>query len=106
MSEKIKVGLVGIGRAAWGMQCPELAERSDLFELVATCDVLTERNKTAQDKYGAHIKGYDNIESLVEDPNVELVSVATPSTLHISHAKTALKAGKHVFLEKPMTINY
>ena len=50
---------------------------------------------TAHGSYGA----------LVTDPNVDIVYIATPHPQHVSAAKLALNAGKHILLEKPFTIN-
>ena len=40
-SKKIKIGIAGIGRAGWGMHCPELDHYKDLYEIVAACDGKT-----------------------------------------------------------------
>ncbi|MEM7645785.1 MAG: Gfo/Idh/MocA family oxidoreductase [Pseudomonadota bacterium] len=106
MSKKIRVGLVGIGRAAWGMQCPELEERSDLFEVVASCDILPDRNESMRQRFGDQVRGYTDIGKLALDPDVDLVSIATRSGDHVEHAKVALESGKHVFLEKPIGLTF
>lgn len=51
------------------------------------------------------IKVYSDYESLVADPNVEIVYVASPQSHHYRHVKLCLEAGKHVLCEKPFTIN-
>ena len=51
-------------------------------------------------------RGYDKIEELVLDPEVEVVDIATRSCDHFKHAKIALDAGKLVMLEKPMCTSY
>src|SRR5215469_11667352 len=48
---------------------------------------------------------HPSYESLVADPSVDLVYVATPHPLHYPNAKLALEAGKHVLVEKPFTLN-
>lgn len=100
----IKLGLVGIGRAGWGMHCRELEGREDKFKLAAGCDVIPERRQKMADKYGC--KMYSKIDDLVADPEVEVVDIATRSVDHLKHAEIALKAGKTVFLEKPVCVNY
>ena len=98
---KIKVGIVGIGRAGWGMHRPELGQWPELFEIVAACDIIPERVKTMQDQFpGLH--GYGDLRELVTDPKVELVTIATRSIDHIPHALLALAAGKYVMVEKPV----
>ena len=44
--------------------------------------------------------------SIVKDPNIDAVILTTPHSLHSKHAIQALRAGKHVFVEKPMATKY
>jgi dihydrodiol dehydrogenase / D-xylose 1-dehydrogenase (NADP) len=48
---------------------------------------------------------YDSYEQVYNDPEVDIVYVATPHALHLRNALDAIQAGKHVLCEKPMTIN-
>lgn len=50
-------------------------------------------------------KWYDRAEDLLADPEVDAVYIATPPRYHLGYAKDALRAGKHVYVEKPMTLN-
>ncbi|MGQ9813626.1 MAG: Gfo/Idh/MocA family protein [Candidatus Roseilinea sp.] len=98
----IKIAIAGIGRAGWGMHCPELDKRRDKFVIVAACDVLPERGAMMRDRYGC--RAYTDFDALLNDPDVELVSIATPTLLHVPQAVRALQADKHVFLEKPIAL--
>ena len=100
----IRLGIVGLGRAGWGMHCKELEGREEKFAIVAAFDVIEERRTRMAERYGC--KTYERIEDLVADPDVEMVDIATRSVDHFRHAKAALEAGKDVFLEKPMTATY
>ncbi|MCX5682404.1 MAG: Gfo/Idh/MocA family oxidoreductase [Planctomycetota bacterium] len=100
----IRLGLLGLGRAGWGMHCEELKGKENLFRFVAACDPMADRRKMMADKYGC--RTYERIEDLLADPEVEVVDVATRSLDHFAHASLALAAGKHVFLEKPICANY
>ena len=104
MTQSIKIGIVGLGRAGWGMHCPELDERTDSFEIVAACDVITSRRERMAERYGCKV--YADVAELIADPDVELVDIATRSCDHYAHAAMALTAGKDVLLEKPMTVSY
>lgn len=104
MSNPIRIGLVGLGRAGWGMHIQEIKDKKEKFQVVAVCDILPERVKKSMDHCGC--TGYGSIDELIADPNVELVDIATRSCDHYEHAMKALKAGKDVLLEKPMTLNY
>lgn len=103
----INVGIVGLGRAGMNMHVGELTrpERKSKFNIVAGCDPLVDRLDTLQDKF-PQACGYKTIQELLADPEVELVSIASRSLEHVPHALLALKAGKHVFLEKPIAVTF
>lgn len=103
-TDPVRLGLVGLGRAGWGMHCPELRGREDRFRIVAACDLIPERRQRMADTYGC--RAYERVEDLVGDPDVEVVDIATRSKDHFAHASLALMAGKTVFLEKPMCVTY
>ncbi len=97
----IRTAIVGTGRAGWGMQCTELAGRADAFRIVAACDTYEPWRRRFAERYpDASVSG--DIDVILDDPEVELVSIATRSVDHYDHAMRALRAGKLVFLEKPM----
>jgi len=102
-TKPVGIGLVGCGRAGWGMHCNEIAGKTDMFEIVAACDILPERRERIAGRLSCPT--YADIKDLLADPNVELVDVATRSPEHYPHAVMALKTGKHVWLEKPMTLD-
>ena len=86
------------------MHLPELRGKEEMFEIYAVCDVEADRRENMRKLYGC--KTYERVEDLVEDPLVDVVDIATRSCDHFKHAKTALDAGKLVFLEKPMCTTY
>jgi len=49
-------------------------------------------------------KVYDDIEYVLEDPQIQVIHICTPNLLHYSMVKKALEAGKHVVCEKPLTM--
>lgn len=100
----IRVGIVGLGRAGWGMHGPELQGKEAQFRIVAACDIDKDHRLRFADKYGC--TAYRDIGHLIADPNVELVDLATRSADHVTHALQAMKAGKHVLIEKPMSLSY
>jgi len=86
------------------MHCGELAKYPDQFQLVAACDTEQSRLDLMAEKYACDT--YADFAQMVQDPNVDLVSVATRSPEHTAHAILALTAGKYVFLEKPVALSY
>lgn len=102
MGKPIQVGLVGLGRAGYGMHRIELGRRPEQYRFAAVCDEIPERMQVFADEFGS--RTYATIEELVRDDEVELVTVATRSVDHFKHAKLALEAGKNVLIEKPFGI--
>ena len=100
----IQVGIWGLGRAGWGMHCPELDRFKDEFEVVAGCDIDPNRVDELLARY-PKAKGYTDGSKFLSDKNIELVSVAVRSPQHADYAIRALEAGKMVFLEKPIAIS-
>ncbi|MBB3970449.1 Gfo/Idh/MocA family oxidoreductase [Mucilaginibacter phyllosphaerae] len=62
---------------------------------------VVERNEKKAGKIYPDITSYHSIQELLNDDEIELVIVNTPSNLHFEHTLLALNAGKHVLLEKP-----
>lgn len=105
MQTPLKIGIVGLGRAGFGMQCSELNAKKDRFEIVAGCDTHKPWLDRMKDHY-PDCSIYDNMEEFLANSDIELVSIATRSVDHFDHAMAALGTGKNVQLEKPMCINY
>ena len=102
---KVKVGIVGLGRAGYAMHCMELDKYKSKFEIVAGCDPLPEKRERFQQKL-KKAKVYETIDELMADPDVELIDIANRTVDHFSDALKALKTGKDVFLEKPICTTY
>jgi predicted dehydrogenase len=100
----IRVGVIGYGRATVQQHALELEAVKDKFQIVAVSVRSKERQELARAKY--HCAIYGDYWDLLKDPNVELVDITTPSVDHAPMAIAALDAGKHVFLEKPITVSY
>jgi len=101
-TQRIKVGIAGLGRAGWGIHAQALAGLPELFNVAAVCDPDRERQAEAQDRFGC--RAYDDLDGLLT-ADVELVVVATPSQMHADDTIQALQAGKHVLVEKPMALS-
>jgi predicted dehydrogenase len=102
----IGLGLVGLGRAGINMHCKELELKNRLkkFNLVAACDPDASRRKMVEEKYGC--RTYATVEELIADDGVELVDIANRTPEHTPDALKALRAGKDVYLEKPIAVSY
>ncbi|MBE3070744.1 MAG: Gfo/Idh/MocA family oxidoreductase, partial [Planctomycetes bacterium] len=103
-NERLGVGYIGCGgRAGAHMGCIKYLrdEQKVPVEPVAVCDVYRPRMERAAKDLGA--KGYMDHRELLADPKVDVVCIATPDHQHGYQAIDALKAGKHVYCEKPVT---
>src|SRR5689334_23343332 len=98
---KLRYGIIGCGVInTWHAEAIGATEQA---ELVAVCDIVPERAKAAADRWG--VTGYTSRQDLLNNRNIDVVTIATPSGLHAEHAIEAIKAGKHVIVEKPIDIN-
>jgi UDP-N-acetyl-2-amino-2-deoxyglucuronate dehydrogenase len=70
--------------------------------LVACCDTVAPKAQTLADKYGA--RAYGSYEEMLRRDDIDIVTVATPSGLHLEPTVAAAAAGKHVLCEKPLEI--
>jgi predicted dehydrogenase len=102
MAAKLKVGVVGVG-AIGTVHCDAYQANSEQAELRALCDSDRQRLAAQGEKRGVAHRFSDYRDLLKSD--VEAVSVCVGNTLHREVAVAALKAGKHVLLEKPMAMN-
>lgn len=72
------------------------------FRVAGVYDILPEQNALARQN---GLRAYGNLEELLTDETVELVTVATPNDSHLSLALAALESGKHVICEKPVALS-
>lgn len=94
------IGIVGFG--GMGNWHRELIETIDGVKVAGIYDIKEDRNKYAVEN-GIHT--YESLEQLLDDKDIDLVLIATPNDLHKPIAIQAMRAGKHVVSEKPVTLN-
>ncbi len=102
MNKKTVVGQVGLGK--WGRNLFKNFHALPDCELRYGCDM----SQAMLDSYAAEYKGPAFISDpaqMINDPELEAVVVATPAPAHYKLAKLALEAGKHVYVEKPITLD-
>ena len=98
-----KLGGAVIGTGAWGKNHARIYKELASTKLVAICDVNAERAKDIASQFG--VKAYTSSTRMLKNKEIEAVSVCTWSTKLAKEALKALKAGKHVLVEKPMATN-
>jgi predicted dehydrogenase len=95
------IGTGGQGMAHVGIQ-KENAAANNIVQ-VAACDLSDHRQQDAKDKIGPDCKLYKNYEDLLANKDIDAVTIATVDHWHCKTAIAALEAGKHIYVEKPMT---
>jgi predicted dehydrogenase len=98
MSEKIRCAVIGAG--AIGLEQLAGFKSHPNVELAGVAEVHAQRREEAAKKYD--IRGVEDYHELLRDPSIDAVSIGLPNFLHAEVAIAALKAGKHVMLDKPM----
>ncbi|HHN46229.1 MAG TPA: Gfo/Idh/MocA family oxidoreductase [Planctomycetes bacterium] len=96
----VKVGVIGAGGAGRLLHLPAFKEVPDA-EVVALADAREERVKAVADQYGVP-KRFTDYRKLLEE-ELDMVTIGLPNHLHCEVATAALKAGKHVVTEKPLS---
>lgn len=102
----VKVAIIGCGTIANSAHGPSYAKNPDAK--IAYCvDIIPERARALAEKFGdADTRALADYHDLLQDPEVEAVSVCVPNYLHAPISIDCLKAGKHVLCEKPAALNY
>lgn len=99
--DRVRVGIVGCGDIALKNYVPGTAALFPRVEIAAACDIEESHAEYAAEHYGIP-RTYTRIEDLLEDSEVEGVEILTPWPFHFELALAALRAGKHVYVQKPM----
>lgn len=99
--KKLNWGILGTGWIATEMA--EALKRVN-NEIYAVCGTSLASAQQFADKYGV-INAYGSADEMIRDDNIDIVYIATPHNLHHKFLIQSLKAGKHVFCEKAITVN-
>ncbi|MCW4050127.1 MAG: Gfo/Idh/MocA family oxidoreductase [Candidatus Bathyarchaeota archaeon] len=95
----INVSVIGCG--VWGSNHARVYNEIPSINLKSVADIDKKSVEKVAEKF--NIEGYTDFEKIINDKNVEAVSICTPTVTHANLALLAIKAGKHVLVEKPMT---
>ncbi|HSK64157.1 MAG TPA: Gfo/Idh/MocA family oxidoreductase, partial [Pyrinomonadaceae bacterium] len=98
----IKVGVIGYGY--WGPNLVRNFMAASGSAVMRVCDLRPERLAPLNKLYPG-IKTCGHVTDLINDPQIDAVVIATPVASHYDLALAALKAGKHVLVEKPLAAN-
>lgn len=104
-NERINVALIGCGgRGSYIIA--NMVNPTGMADLVAACDIWQKRldsyPSNVEKSWGKRPKTYSDYRKLLADADIDAVVIATPDHQHIGMATDAIKAGKHVYVEKPI----
>jgi predicted dehydrogenase len=112
-SERVVMGLVGCGSHGCGWNLDRMFNNSEQ-QVVAICDVDSSHMANAELKVNTHysrtlgrdysVEKHDDFRDLINRSDLDAVDVATPDHWHVIPALMAIKAGKHVICEKPLSL--
>lgn len=97
---KLKVGIIGLGV---GEQHIAGYQKHPACQVVSICDFSKEKINLARKKY-PHFQISNNADCLLEDPNIDIVSIASYDNYHYAQIKKAIDNNKHIFVEKPLCL--
>ncbi len=105
-NSRLKVGWIGVGSRGYHVMNMAYGGSADLMEVTAVCDTyagnLAKGKDNVQTKGKNTPKTFTDYKDLIADPSIDVVVIATPEHLHYEMAMAALKAKKHIYLEKPI----
>lgn len=99
MSDTLRVAIVGAGY--WGPNLARNFRASDAWDLAAICDLDADRARRVANSVGG-VPTTTELHTLLVDPTIDAIAIATPAGSHHAVALAAIDAGKHVIVEKPL----
>ena len=105
-NDKAQVGWIGVGSRGYYLMDRLYTGSKNMVEVVAVCDTYKGHLSRAKDRVqtmgGNTPKTYEDFQQLLADPNVDTVVISTPEHLHFPMFMAAIKAGKNIYVEKPL----
>jgi len=100
---KVRVGIIGTG--LMGDLHARVLKDLENVEIKAFCDINKEKAEVLQERYGVE-QTYSNVEEMLKGTPLDVIFICTPPSFHREPAVQAIKAGKHVFIEKPLAASF
>lgn len=98
--EKLKVGIIGLGVGEYHITG---YQSHPACEVVTLCDFAGDKLVRAREKY-PDLRLTPYADEVLEDPNIDVVSIASYDNYHCEHILKAIDQGKHLFVEKPLCL--
>src|SRR5688572_16433509 len=106
--KKLGFALVGLGSLSENQIAPALFQKTKLCKLTGLVSGHPDKAKKWAEKYGVpekNIYDYKSFDQIKNNPDIDVVYVVLPNSMHAEFTIRAAKAGKHVLCEKPMAIS-
>lgn len=100
-----KIAIIGCGRIANNAHFPALSKLENV-QIKYVCDIIESKAQAAKEKFALDAQVITDYKVALSDKEIDGVFVLTPNYAHYTVTMGALKAGKHVFCEKPITVDY
>lgn len=100
----VTIAVIGCGRIAQRAHFPALSNLG--VRIKYACDLILDKAEKVKEQFPVVEQITDDYKTVLADEEVDAVWVLTPNFAHYTITMDALKAGKHVFCEKPVTVNY
>lgn len=102
--KKLNVGIIGYGWVA-GAHIAAINATSRA-QVTAVCSSRRLASGELSTKHGGHIKAFTNLDAMLRDPEIDVVSICSYPHEHAAQAVAAARAGKHLILEKPLAMSW
>ncbi|UZR93287.1 Gfo/Idh/MocA family protein [Chondrinema litorale] len=105
--DKLGIVLVGLGYYSTDLLAPALQETKHAY-LAGIVTGTPEKETIWKEKYGIaekNVYNYNNFDEIANNPDIDIIYVVLPNSMHAEYTIRAAKAGKHVICEKPMALN-
>ena len=100
----VRVALMGLGRSMFAEHYPVFRDHPSLFRVVAACDLVKERRDIVAKDY-PDCRMFRQFADMLDERDIDLVDIATPSAMHVRHALMSLKRGFWTLLETPVALS-
>lgn len=105
MDRKLNIGIIGAGGICYCAHLPSYALIKDQVNVAAICDIVESKARWNVDEYKLTADVYTDYQDILKRDDIDAVDICTPNDLHSVITVDALKAGKHVFCEKPDAVS-
>lgn len=102
--KRVNIAVIGAGGFAKGTHLPNLKKLSDKYNIYAIVSRTAHNAKSVAEQYCAKYCSTD-IETVLNDKEIDLILISSRHNTHSDYALKALKAGKNVFVEKPLAVD-